>query len=149
MVVMPSPSNFIAEDTTIKGSITTASSLTIAGAIEGDVNAGGEVNVLADAFVRGDISGPTVVIAGKVDGRINASGRLLITASGHVTGDIAVRSLLIEEGGTLQGQCAMGANLPALPGRTASSSSPNNGRPLTPAMLPITSGAPPVRPPER
>jgi len=142
---MPSPSNFIAEDTTIKGSITTASSLTIAGAIEGDVNAGGEVNVLGDAIVRGDISGPSVVVAGKVDGRINASGRLLITASGHVTGDIAVRSLLIEEGGTLQGQCAMGANLPA-PARSAS----NNGRSLTPATpLPTTSAPPPLRPPER
>jgi cytoskeletal protein CcmA (bactofilin family) len=145
----PSPSNFIAEDTTIKGNITTASSLTIAGAIEGDVNAGGEVHVLADAVVRGDISGPSVVIAGKVDGRVNASGRLLITTSGHVTGDIAVRSLLIEEGGTLQGQCAMGANLPALSGRAASSS-PNNGRPHTPAMLPnLASTPPPLRPPER
>jgi cytoskeletal protein CcmA (bactofilin family) len=137
---MPSPSNYIAEDTTIKGSITTASSLTVAGAIEGDINAGGEVHVLADAAVRGDVSGPSVVIAGKVDGRINASGRLLITTSGHVTGDIAVRSLLIEEGGTLQGQCAMGANLPALPAR-------NNGRSLTPAPLPVTPAPPPLRPP--
>ncbi|HET6582961.1 MAG TPA: polymer-forming cytoskeletal protein [Nannocystaceae bacterium] len=143
---MPSPSNFIAEDTTIKGSITTASSLTVAGAIEGDINAGGEVNVLADAVVRGDVSGPSVVIAGKVEGRINASGKLLITSSGHVVGDIAVRSLLIEEGGTLQGQCAMGANLPAMPSRGAS----HNGRALTPpAALPIIGTPPPLRAPER
>jgi cytoskeletal protein CcmA (bactofilin family) len=142
---MPSPSNFIAEDTTIKGSITTASSLTVAGAVEGDINAGGEVHVLADAAVRGDVSGPSVVIAGKVEGRINASGRLLITTSGHVTGDIAVRSLLIEEGGTLQGLCAMGANLPAMPARAS-----NNGRSLTPpSAVPVTPAPPPLRPPER
>jgi cytoskeletal protein CcmA (bactofilin family) len=142
---MPSASNFIAEDTTIKGSVTTASSLTVAGAVEGDINAGGEVNVLADAAVRGDVSGPTVIVAGKVEGRINASGRLLITASGQVNGDIAVRSLLIEEGGTLQGQCSMGANLPAMPARTSS----QNGRPLTPTAAPIATTTPPVRPPER
>lgn len=118
---MTSPQNFISEDTTIKGSITTASTLTVAGAIEGDINAGGDVNVLADATVKGDISGPAVTISGKVEGRINASGRLLITAKGLVQGDIAVRSLLIEEGGTLQGQCSMGTAAPVRPG---------NGRPL-------------------
>ena len=140
---MTSSSNFIAEDTTIKGSVTTASSLTVAGAIEGDVNAGGEVKVLAEATVRGDISGPSVIVAGKVEGRIIASGRLLITSTGNVIGDIAVRSLLIEEGGTLQGQCAMGANTPVLPSRNASAT---NGRPHTPSAV-SSSTPPPLRPP--
>lgn len=106
---MANPQNYITEDTTIKGSITTASSLTVAGAIEGDVNAGGEVIVLDDAFVKGDVSGPNVRIQGKVEGRITASGRLVISSSGEVHGNISVRSLLIEEGGTLQGECSMGA----------------------------------------
>ncbi|MEM6991587.1 MAG: polymer-forming cytoskeletal protein [Myxococcota bacterium] len=105
---MPNPTNFITEDTTIRGSITTASSLTVAGAVEGDINAGGEVSVLEEALVKGDISGPSVSIAGKVEGRISASGRLVIGAAGEVRGDISVRSLLIEEGGTLEGQCSMG-----------------------------------------
>jgi cytoskeletal protein CcmA (bactofilin family) len=142
---MASPSNYIAEDTTIKGTIATASSLTIAGAIEGDINAGGEVQVLAEATVRGDISGPSIIISGRVEGNINASGRLLITSTGHVLGDICVRSLLIEEGGTLQGQCAMGANLPLVASHAASAS---NGRPHTPAILPIPV-PPPLRAPER
>jgi cytoskeletal protein CcmA (bactofilin family) len=112
---MTSPHNYITEDTTIKGSITTASSLTIAGAIEGDVNAGGEIVILGDAVIKGDVSGPNVTVQGQVEGRINASGRLLITSSGQVHGDIAVRSLLIEEGGTLQGECHMGEAPPAAP----------------------------------
>ena len=103
-----STANFITDDTTIKGNITTASSLTIAGVVEGDINAGGEVVVLDDAVVKGDVSGPDVRIAGRVEGRISASGRLLITSVGQVVGDIAVRALLIEDGGTLQGQCKMG-----------------------------------------
>ncbi len=107
---MPNPTNFITEDTTIRGSVTTASSLTLAGAVEGDINAGGEVSVLDDALVKGDISGPNIKIEGKVEGRITASGRLVIGAAGVVHGDISVRSLLIEEGGTLEGQCSMGAD---------------------------------------
>jgi cytoskeletal protein CcmA (bactofilin family) len=145
---MTSPQNYIAEDTTIKGNITTASSLTVAGAIEGDINAGGDVTILPDANVRGDVSGPTVTISGKVEGRVSASGRLLITSKGHVHGDIAVRALLIEEGGTLQGQCSMGANAGTLPARASTSASSlgaGNGRPTTP----VTNAPPPPRPPER
>lgn len=106
---MTNPQNYITEDTTIKGSITTASSLTVAGAVEGDINTGGEISVLGDALVKGDVSGPNVRIQGKVEGRITATGRLVISASGQVVGDISVRALLIEEGGTLQGECKMGA----------------------------------------
>lgn len=107
---MTNPQNYITEDTTIKGSITTASSLTIAGAIEGDVNAGGEITVLDDAFVKGDVSGPNIKILGQVEGRVNATGRLEISSSGQVVGDISVRALHIEEGGTLEGECKMGGN---------------------------------------
>lgn len=135
---MSNPTNYITEDTTIKGSLTTASSLTVAGAVEGDINAGGEVVILDDALIRGDVSGPNVRVQGKVEGRIVASGRLVISTSGSVLGDISVRSLLIEEGGTLQGECQMGANAGAAPPiRT-----PTNGRA---SDVP----APPVRPPER
>jgi cytoskeletal protein CcmA (bactofilin family) len=135
---MSDPKNYITEDTTIKGSITTASSLTVAGAVEGDINAGGEIAILDDALVRGDVSGPNIRIAGKVEGRIVASGRLVITAAGTVLGDISVRSLLIEEGGTLQGECTMGAaaELPK-PGTTSTGS---NGSSLQ---------APPIRQPDR
>ena len=137
---MSNPTNYITEDTTIKGSITTASSLTVAGAVEGDINAGGEVIILDDAFVRGDVSGPNVRIQGKVEGRIVASGRLVISSAGSVMGDISVRSLLIEEGGTLQGECHMGATEGAP--KAAPPRAPTNGRS---SDLP----APPLRPPER
>jgi cytoskeletal protein CcmA (bactofilin family) len=116
--------NYITEDTTIKGTITTSSSLTVAGAVEGDINAGGELVILDDAHVRGDVSGPSVRVQGKVEGRVVASGRLVIAKSGSVLGNIAVRSLLIEEGGTLQGECSMGAA--ATP--TAASTAASNGR---------------------
>ncbi len=139
---MTSPQNFISEDTTIKGSITTASTLTVAGAIEGDINAGGDVEILPDASVKGDISGPAVTISGRVEGRINASGRLLITAKGLVQGDIAVRSLLIEEGGTLQGQCSMGAGAPTRPVGNGRTALPTPSTTMTPPSAPVAARLP-------
>jgi cytoskeletal protein CcmA (bactofilin family) len=133
---MATSKNFITEDTTIKGTVTTASSLTVAGAIEGDVNAGGDIEILEDAMVKGDLSGPNVKIDGSVEGRITASGRLVIGASGRVLGDISVRSLLIEEGGTLEGQCHMARSSDgASTGTTSNSTS-------TPPPIPVP--APPV-----
>lgn len=141
------PQNYITEDTTIKGNITTASSLTVAGAVEGDINAGGEIMVLDDALVKGDVSGPNVRIQGKVEGRVTATGRLVISAAGAVAGDISVRALLIEEGGTLQGECKMGGSTSAKSpiGKTVSPTSASNGSsPSSPNL-----GTPPLRPPER
>lgn len=131
---MASPQNFITDDTTVKGNITTAGSLTIAGAVEGNVSAAGEVVILEDAVIKGDVSGPDVRVQGKVEGRVNATGRLVITTSGTVSGDISVRALLIEEGGTLQGQCSMGGSIPspsfgAAKGSNGRSALPNLGAP--------------------
>ncbi len=135
---MTNPQNYITEDTTIKGSITTASSLTIAGAVEGDVNAGGEITVLDDALIKGDVSGPNVKILGKVEGRVSATGRLEISSSGQVIGDISVRALHIEEGGTLEGECKMGGGgKPPRPAPTAPIGTP---RPAPPNLPPPGGG---------
>ena len=64
---MTSPQNFISEDTTIKGNITTASTLTIAGAIEGDRQRGRRRERARHASVKCDISGPAFTISGKVE----------------------------------------------------------------------------------
>lgn len=134
---MTNPQNYITEDTTIKGSITTASSLTIAGAVEGDVNAGGEITVLDDALIKGDVSGPNVKILGKVEGRVSATGRLEISSSGQVIGDISVRALHIEEGGTLEGECKMGGS--GKPPRSTPSAPAGTPRPA-PSNLPPPGG---------
>ena len=144
---MATQNNYVTEDTTIKGSITTASSLTIAGVVEGDVNAGGEIAVLGEAVVKGDLSGPNVRIDGRVEGRVTASGRLVIGAAGQVQGDISVRSLLIEEGGTLDGQCRMGAAAREAAIRPITGVTKAVGTTPSPAEVLRGPHAPPLRPP--
>lgn len=106
---MTEPKNYITEDTTIRGDLTTGSSVTVAGVLEGTLTAGGEVQVLPDAVVKGDISGSDVLVGGRVEGSVTTPGRLIIGASGEVVGDVTMRQLYIEEGGTLDGRCTMTA----------------------------------------
>jgi cytoskeletal protein CcmA (bactofilin family) len=115
----------ITEDTTIRGSVTSASSLLICGVIEGSVHCGGDVELLGEGSIRGDVvgidvtvhkgahvkgnvSGRDVEIGGKVEGEVAASGRLTIGGSGNVVGDITVRALAVADGGVLLGKCKMG-----------------------------------------
>lgn len=98
---------FVGEDMKVEGSLTTGSPLSIAGEVIGTVNSARDIEVAEDAIVRGSITGHDVVVAGAVHGPVNANGQLFILASGSVTGDISVRSILIEEGGTLAGRCNM------------------------------------------
>lgn len=98
---------FIGDGMEIKGSVSTASGLVVAGFIEGDVNSGGHVEIWPDAIIQGSVSAQSVNVAGKVEGNVTTSGRLQITASGQVRGDVEVKSLQVEEGGGLLGRCKM------------------------------------------
>lgn len=98
---------FIGDGMEIKGSVSTASGLVVAGFIEGDVNSGGHVEIWPDAIIQGSVSAQSVNVAGKVEGNVTTSGRLQIAASGQVHGDVEVKSLQVEEGGGLLGRCKM------------------------------------------
>ncbi|MEE9385672.1 MAG: polymer-forming cytoskeletal protein [Nannocystaceae bacterium] len=99
----------IAADTRILGDIKADSGLSVAGEVRGNIEADGVITVQESATIKGDVHGTDVVVRGKVEGQVIASAKLTISTTGLVVGDIEVRSLLIEDGGTLQGQCRMGA----------------------------------------
>lgn len=102
------PGTSIAADTKIRGDLKTDTSLSVAGVVEGNLDAAGPVLISGSARVQGDVIASDISVEGLVEGNVTATGKLTITATGTVLGDITVRSLLILEGGTLQGQCHMG-----------------------------------------
>jgi cytoskeletal protein CcmA (bactofilin family) len=114
----------LTDDTTIVGSITTASDLWIAGRLEGNVDSGAAVHVSADGVVVGNVTARRIrverggaiegalktseaMISGTVRGPVAASGRLEITSSGEVVGDVTAQNLHVDDGATLQGRCTM------------------------------------------
>ncbi|MEM6290897.1 MAG: polymer-forming cytoskeletal protein [Myxococcota bacterium] len=98
----------VGEDMRIEGSLSTGSPLVVEGEIVGDVTTPRQIEIAEDGLIHGAVRGDEVIVAGKIEGPVTTTGRLLILASGSVVGDVAVKSILVEEGGSLTGRCKMG-----------------------------------------
>lgn len=124
-VEVPSSRTVIAVDTTVKGHVTTASDLVIAGQVDGDIESGAAVHVASEGVIAGDITAlrvhidagagvdgeinaNDVHIDGRVRGNVAAHGRLALGERAEVIGDVKARTLQVEEGATLQGRCTSG-----------------------------------------
>ena len=88
----------------VKGTFVSQGSMRVDGAIEGAIEAKGNVIVGEGARVIADITAYHVSVAGQVKGNVSAQGRLEITSKGRVWGDIVAASLAVDEGGVLSGR---------------------------------------------
>jgi cytoskeletal protein CcmA (bactofilin family) len=91
----------------LKGSLRTDSGVTIGGAVEGEIIAGGDVIVEASATVVAAIEGRNVDIRGQVKGNVTSSKRLSLSGSGSLHGDASAARLKVDDGATLNGSISM------------------------------------------
>ena len=93
--------------------------LRVAGTLEGQIEATGDVDVTEAAKVKASVMGREVNVSGQVSGPVVASKKLVIGRSGSVTGDVRVPRLVMADGATLSGNVQMGpqsgASQPAQP----------------------------------
>lgn len=80
-------------------------SLRIEGTVEGTIHSDGEVTVAPSGEVKGIIEAKHLIVTGKVLGTFRIQECLEIHGTGYVEGDVEVGSLVVDEGGTLQGTC--------------------------------------------
>lgn len=97
----------IGEGTVIEGRIIARTSIRIEGAIHGDIECAGDVVLGSSAVARSIVSARSVSNAGIVHGSITAKERLYITKTGQVFGKVCAASLIIAEGGVLEGESKM------------------------------------------
>ncbi len=83
--------------------------LKIAGNVEGELKAGGDVTVDSTATVQASIEGANVSVRGQVTGNVTARKRLTLGGSGRLDGDVKVSRLTVEDGATLNGNVTMSA----------------------------------------
>ncbi len=93
------------------GSLTFDGDLTVAGKMEGDVHATGDVAVETGSTVKASIEGNNVSVQGTVHGNVAARGRLSLSGSGSLHGDVRVSKLTVEDGATLNGNVQMGTSV--------------------------------------
>lgn len=100
-------STLISQGSHIEGALNCDADLRIDGKFNGTIESQGNVTIGESAVARSNISAKEVIIAGRVYGDIAAEGKLTITPTGQMHGDVIASSLIIMEGGVLNGASHM------------------------------------------
>jgi cytoskeletal protein CcmA (bactofilin family) len=94
----------------IKGEISGAEDLVIAGRVEGKINLDGcTLTLAAGSQVIGEVSAGTLIVSGKIEGVLLASKRLEARATAVIEGELTTPVLLVAEGATVCAQVDMPA----------------------------------------
>ncbi|RJE88867.1 polymer-forming cytoskeletal protein [Paenibacillus sp. 1011MAR3C5] len=97
----------IGQGTIAEGKIVSEANLRIEGEFRGDIECKGDVIIGECGVARSNILAQDVTLAGKLFGDIETTGRLIIAASGQLVGNVKAHSLIIQDGGMLNGSCHM------------------------------------------
>ncbi len=102
----PAIHSLLGKDVLFKGEIhTNTRSFRVEGVVEGTIHSTGEVSIAPGGRVKGTIFAKHLVVTGRAEGTMKISDCLEIHGTGYVDGDVEVGSLVVDEGGTLQGVC--------------------------------------------
>jgi len=97
----------ISEHVLFKGDFNSDGSVRVDGGIEGQVKVKGDLVLGNKGNIKGDILGANILVSGVVEGTIVAEGRVEITSTGKIKGGVQCKTLVVEEGGIIQGNCKM------------------------------------------
>ena len=99
--------NYLDRGSRVSGKLHFDGIVTIDGQVDGEITAKDGLVIGENAVVTAQLNASTVVVAGKVSGDITASQRLELRPSAKVVGNLASPILVIHEGASLEGYCAM------------------------------------------
>ena len=91
----------------VQGDIDTNGVIKIEGTVEGTIRGARQVLVGRQGEIKGDVNAREVVVGGRVDGTITASERVEIQGTSAVSGDIFTKSIVVLEGGRINGAVRM------------------------------------------
>lgn len=103
----PAIHTILGQETLFNGEIHTGTrSLRIEGRVEGIVHSQGEIIVAPTGVIHGTVHAKHLIVTGRVEGVAKVEECLEIHGTGFVEGEVEVGSLVVDEGGTLQGTCS-------------------------------------------
>ena len=101
-------STFLGPDARVEGTLEFQGTIRLDGNLKGKiVSSDGTVIVGEKARISADIAVGTAIVMGEVTGTIDAADRIEVYPPGRIVGDIQSPLISIEEGGRLNGSCAM------------------------------------------
>lgn len=102
----PAIHTLLGKEVTFNGEIHTGPrSLRVEGTVDGTIHSTGEVSIAPGGLVKGTVYAKHLIVTGRAEGILKIAECLEIHGTGYVEGDVEVGSLVVDEGGTLQGVC--------------------------------------------
>lgn len=98
---------FLDQGCTIKGDVAFADLLRVHGKVEGTVASEHELLVGEGGEVDGEVRVGRLVVAGTVRGVVRVTDRLVVHRTGKVFAEVFASTLLVDEGGLLEGPVHM------------------------------------------
>lgn len=119
---LPTPlsSTVIATGVTMSGTLRGEGVIQVEGIVEGEIDLKGAVIVTPTGHIKGPVAADTVHIAGCIMGDVMARDHMRLEKTGSLEGDVTTVSLVVEDGGHLNGRSNM------LKGEKASGTPANN-----------------------
>jgi cytoskeletal protein CcmA (bactofilin family) len=99
--------SLISAGAVLEGKIKTEGSVRIDGRLVGDVISKANAAVGPAGSIEGSLTAKNISIAGRVQGSIEANDKLILEAKCIMQGDIRAARLVVDEGATFDGKCAM------------------------------------------
>lgn len=103
----PRASTVITKGVTVYGAMRGDGVIQVEGTVEGEIDLTGSVVVANTGLIKGPIVADVIRIAGRVEGSITARDHLRLEKTGEMEGDITTVSLVVEDGGRLNGRSTM------------------------------------------
>jgi cytoskeletal protein CcmA (bactofilin family) len=98
----------IAADTHIRGEMTFDRTAKLLGKFDGKVSAKGELQVAEGAICKAEIDAGKVIVDGMIEGNVSAHERIQLNTKARIKGDLKAARLVVAEGASLIGHCAIG-----------------------------------------
>lgn len=100
-------SGFLEQGSHFEGELRFEQSFRIDGKVSGRIRSDGDLVIGENGEVEGEIRVGRLFVSGLVKGEIHVTKRLSIHARGRVEGEVHASALVVDEGGVLEGRCAM------------------------------------------
>jgi cytoskeletal protein CcmA (bactofilin family) len=97
----------IASDMKITGDVTCNGVIRIEGQIEGSVKGARQVFIGRQGMVKGDVNAREAIVGGRIEGSVTATERVEVQGTALINGDLFAKSMLVQEGGRINGAIRM------------------------------------------
>lgn len=98
----------VGADSHFKGELTFEQTAKINGKFDGTITGKGELQVSQNALCKADVHAGGVAVDGRIEGNVKAGNTVKLNGSGVVKGDITAAKMVMQEGASFYGMCAVG-----------------------------------------